>query len=62
MSQQVEFGVGSAETYPQGEAVRLVVSDIFNDRYVDVELTPGEAVRFSRALVNAAAEALGVKV
>lgn len=30
--------------------------------YVDIDLTPGEAVQLSRALVAAAAEALGVSV
>lgn len=30
--------------------------------FIDIELTPGQAIRLSRALVAAAAEALGVAV
>ena len=45
-----------------GVALEAVQPDQPSRGYVDIRLTPGQAVELSRALVAAAAEALGVKV
>lgn len=66
MSEQtlVESGAGDIWVDAAGENVELeaMQNDGPNRGLVHMRLTPGEAIRLSRALVAAAAEALGVKV
>lgn len=59
-----EVGESTVEVDQIGEDVALEVlePDQPGRGYVDIRLTPGQAVDLSRALVAAAAEALGVKV